>query len=49
MREAMIEERVKPWVAEHDFQPGPGGGITGKSCVYLFPQVFKKHRNPYLC
>jgi hypothetical protein len=49
MREAMIEERVKPRVTKHYFEPRSGSGITGKSCVYLFPQVFKKHRNPYLC
>jgi hypothetical protein len=44
-----MQQRVKPRVAQHDFEARPGSGIAGKGCVYLFPQVFQKHRNSYLC
>jgi len=48
MGEAVEQERLKPGIAQHDFEARTRRGIAGESGVYFVTQVFQKHRYHYV-
>ena len=48
MREAIIEQSLKPGIAQHDFEPRSGRRIARQSRIYLVSQVSERHRRHYV-
>ena len=48
MREAIIEQSLKPGIAQHDFEPRSGRRIARQSRIYLVSQVSEKHCSHYV-
>lgn len=45
----VVNEGVKPGIAQNHFEARPRGGVAGEGRIYFFPKVFQKHRYHYLC
>src|SRR4051794_14319006 len=48
MREAVIEQSLKPGIAQHDLEPRSGRRIARQSRIYLVSQVSESHRRHYV-
>src|ERR1700745_269999 len=48
MRQAVIEQRLKPRVAEHNLEARPCRGVARERGVDFIPQVFEQHCDHYM-
>src|SRR5579864_8819505 len=48
MRQAVIDERVKPRIAQYNLEPRPGGRVAVESRVNFVAEVFDEHRGHYV-
>jgi hypothetical protein len=47
--QTVVKKGLKSGIAENNLKARPGGGVASQRRVDFLPQVFQKHRNPYVC
>src|SRR5215212_626621 len=48
MRHPIAQQRLKPRIAQHDFETRAGRRVAGQGCVNLVGEVFEEHLDHYV-